>query len=167
MNRIDICRGEYAAHWSLTDLYDYSREKLQAALASGEDFDTGWWGCKKEIRYARICRDGGEIRIQVSCHMDDLWDGDALIYDALWEECGAEEQLPDELIDTVRSFAIDCGIDEQTELSEGLPASAGFDELVKVIDRLESEAEAHNTEMYNELRAVVRGEYENWKGEQA
>lgn len=167
MNRIDICRGEYAAHWSLTDLYDYSREKLQAALASGEDFDTGWWGCKKEIRYARICRDGGEIRILVSCHMDDLWDGDALIYDALWEECGAEEQLPDELIDTVRSFAIDCGIDEQTELSEVLPTSAGFDELVKVIDRLEDEAEAHNTEMYNELRAVVRGEYENWKGEQA
>lgn len=155
MKHIDICTGMYASQWCLTDFYEKSEQKLRDALASGEEFDTLWWGCKKEIHYARIMRDDEDITVEVSCHMDDLFDGDGLIYDALWEECHTEEELPDNIIDSIRDAAIDERIDDHTELSGSLPANATFDEVVAMIDRLEDDAEAENDSMYQRLRGVV------------
>lgn len=166
MKKVDICYGEYASKWSLTDFYEESERKLKDALASGEDFDTGCWGCKKEIRYARIVREGENVRVTVSCHMDDLWDGDGLIYDALWEECHTEEELPDEIIDSIRDTSIEDGIEDSTEMSDTLPRDASFVDIVAKIDRLEEWVEAKNTEMYGRLRAIVKAHYEYMKGEQ-
>lgn len=160
MKDIDICYGLYAAKWGLTDFYEESEKKLKDALASGEDFDTGWWGCSKEIRSARIVRDDEDVTVEVSCNMDDLFDGDALIYDALWEECHTEEELPDEIIDSIRDAAIDDGIDDSTVMSDTLPSDASFDDIVAKIDRLEEWAEAKNTEMYGKLRAIVKAHVE-------
>ena len=105
MKEIDITYGEYAAKWGLTDLYPESEDKLRQALLSGEDFDTGWWGCKKEIRYCRITQEIGMITVEVSAHMDDLWESDDLIYDALWETTKQEDELPEEIIDSIRDDA--------------------------------------------------------------
>lgn len=165
MKEIDICYGMYASKWGLTDFYEESEQKLKDALASGEEFDTGWWGCKKEIRYARIVRDHEDVTVEVSCHMDDLWEADDLIYDALWEECHTEEELPDEIIDSIRDAAIDDGIEDSTEMSDTLPRDASFDDIVAKIDRLEEWCESKNTEMYGELRAIVKAHYEYMKGE--
>ena len=98
MKEVDISSGEYASHYSLTDLYPQSEAKLREALASGEDFDTDWFGCKKEIRYARYIREGNSITVKVSAQMDDLWESDDLVYDALWEACQTEEELPEDFI---------------------------------------------------------------------
>ena len=163
MKDIDICYGMYASKWGLTDFYEESEKKLKDALASGEDFDTGWWGCKKEIRYARICRENGAVTVEVSCHMDDLYESDDLIYDALWEECRTEEELPDAIIDSIRDAAIWDGIEDSTEMSDTLPHDASFDDIVAKIDRIEEWAEAKNKEMYGKLRAIVKAHVEYMK----
>lgn len=164
MNNIDICCGEYAAKWSLTDFYEDSEQKLRDALNSVEDFDTGWWGCRKEIRYARIVREGDEITVQVSCHMDDLFDGDDLIFDALWSERHTEEGLPEYIIDSIRDAAIDVGIDDNTEVSGNLPADgATIDHVAAMITLLEEAAEQQNTEMFDRLCAIVADHYDEWK----
>jgi len=88
MKEIDIAEntGEYASKWGISDFYEEAEQSLRDALASGEDFDTGWFGCKKEINCAQIVREGGEITVCVSAHMDDLWDSEDLIYDTMKEE---------------------------------------------------------------------------------
>lgn len=44
--------GIYASKWGLTDFYDGNDDVLRKAVESGEDFDTGWFGCKA------VCADG-------------------------------------------------------------------------------------------------------------
>lgn len=157
MKTIDIAErtGEYASKWGLTDFYPEAEEDLRAALESGEDFETDWFGCKKEIRYAKITGDQEEITIEVSAHMDDLWEEDDLIYDALWEVSKIEDELPEEIIDSIRDAAI-YDIDDHTDLSITLPRSATWDEIIKAIENLEYEAEANNHRMYLELCEIVK-----------
>lgn len=166
MKEIDICYGMYASKWGLTDFYEESEQKLKDALASGEEFDTGWFGCKKEIRYARIMRDDEDITVEVSCHMDDLYESDDLIYDALWEECHTEEELPDDIIDSIRDAACDSNLNDESCVEETLPQDASYEDICECLSRLEDEAERENTEMYNILRAIVKAHVEYMKGEQ-
>ena len=166
MNNLDIECGMYASHCGLTDFYEQSKQKLMDALNSGEDFDTGWFGCKNEINYARICREGGRITVQVSAHMDDLYEGDALIYDALWEERHTEEELPDEIIDSILDEAMELQIDDSSSAKGTLPAYALLCDVVSLIEKLEVEAESKNTDLYTRLRGIVAEDYDYWKGEQ-
>lgn len=162
---IDICYGMYAAKYCLSDFYEESEKKLRDAIASSEDFDTGWWGCKKEINYARICRENGAVTVEVACHMDDLYESDDLIYDALWEECRSEEELPDDILDSIRDAAIDSGLNDESSAEDFLPQDATYEDICECLDRLEGEAEAENTEMYNMLRAIVKDAVEYMKEE--
>lgn len=156
MKGIDICYGEYASKWGLTDFYEDSEQKLREALASGEDFDTGWFGCKKEIRYAKIERENGKVIVSVSCHMDDLYESDDLIYDALWSACKIEKELPEEILDSIRDAAIWDGLDDYTSESTELSESASFEEICGSIGRLEESAEQHNSKMFDDLCFVVK-----------
>lgn len=157
MKTIDIAEhtGEYASKWGLTDFYPEAEADLRKALESGEDFETDWFGGKKEIRYARITGDQEKITIEVSAHMDDLWEEDDLIYDALWEVSKIEDELPEEIIDSIRDAAI-YDIDDHTNLDATLPRSATWDEIIKAIENLEYEAEANNHRMYLELCEIVK-----------
>lgn len=157
MKTIDIAErtGEYASKWGLTDFYPEAEAELKKALESGEDFETDWFGCKKEIRYAKITSDQEEITIKVSAHMGDLWEEDYLIYDALWEVSKIEDELPEEIIDSIRDAAI-YDIDDHTDLDVTLPRSASFEEIVEAIGKLEDEAEENNTEMYKTLCDIVK-----------
>lgn len=156
MKQINLTDGEYASKWRLTDFYPGAEEKLRAALASGEDFDTGWFGCKKEIRYARYTLEAGKLTVQVSSHMDDLWDSNDLIYDALWEFCKPEKELPPEIILSIRNTAIDLGIDDHTDMSATISGYIAFDPLVSVTDKLEHLTESHNRHMYQLLCQIVK-----------
>ena len=173
MNHIEISDGWYASHWGLTDFYEKSKATLMNALNGGEDFDTGWFGCKKEIRYARICREAGKITVEVSANMDNLYDEDGpdLVYDALWEEFHIEEDLPEEILDGIIEEACDVGVDDKSIVSETLSAAGTgaeqFDAIVEAMGRLEGEAEDLNTGMYTQLRVIVREWYEYWKGLEA
>ena len=168
----NIDSGAYAAHWGLTDFYDDSRKKLQNALASGEDFTTDW-GCKKEIHYCSLTRTGGTISIRATAHMDDLYESDDLIYDALWTACHVEDELPEDIIESIRDAAIDSFMDDYSEASAEIPASSSFEEICEVIDRLIGDAEKMNNEIFTGLCEIVKAhvefmqtpEYKNMKGE--
>ena len=163
MKGIDINHGEYSSKYGLTDLYPESEAKLREALASGEDFTTDWTGCRKEIRYVKYTREGEHITIEVSAHMDDLWEADDLIYDALWTACRVEEELPDDLIDSIREGL--CGeIDDHTDITVVLPSSASFEEILEATGKAEDEAEQNNTEMYNRLCEIVKDNWMRMKG---
>lgn len=163
MKTIEISSGWYASKWGLTDFYPESEEKLRSALDSGEDFETEWFGCKKEIRYAQYERCGETFTVRVACHMDDLFEEPDLIYDALWEACHMEKEFPEDIIDSIRDAAIGDCIDDSTVLSKDLPASATFEEIIRVTDELEEEAEAENKRMYNTLIDIVKAHVEYMK----
>lgn len=76
-----------AAVWSVSDFREGAAEALQAALASKQAFDTGWYSVKKEIQSARIYRANlrGPIFIDVSAGMDE-WP--ELVDSATWEAGG-------------------------------------------------------------------------------
>ena len=168
MKNIDIACGEYAAKWGISDFYEDSEAKLREALASGEDFTTEW-GCKKEIRYAALTREGDKILLQVDCHMDDLYESDDLIYDALWERLKLEEELPEEIIDSILEVASDEWMQDYAEASAELPASATFEEICAKLDELTDEAEKENDDTFKHLCDMVEDAYKwmketpNWK----
>lgn len=162
MKEIDISHGVYAAKWGLSDFYEDSEAKLREALASGEDFTTEW-GCKKEIRYATLTKEGDTISLLVSCHMDDLYEEDDLIYDALWARLRSEEELPEEIIDSIREVAADEWMHDYAEASAELPASATFEEICAKLEELETDAEKENDETFNHLCDMVEAMYKWWK----
>lgn len=158
MKTIDIAAktGEYASKWGLTDFYPEAEQILRDAIDSGEDFETDWFGCKKEIRYAKYTRTGDSFQIDVSAHMDDLYENLDLIYDALWEVSKIEDELPEEVIDSILEAAADAGISDSTTYSTRLPRSATFEQIVKATMDLESSTEANNHTMYLELCEIVK-----------
>lgn len=159
MKELDLDGMGYAAKYGVSDFNDYAELKLRAAIASGEDFDTGWFGARKEINYARIVRENGAYTITVSAHMDDLFDNPDLIYDALWEVASSEEELPEDIIESIIDEAIDCGIDDKSECDDTLPADASFEDIAKCLDELESMAMSANHDMYKRLCDIVK---EHW-----
>ena len=86
----------YCAHWGLTDLYPEDERILRKAIAEKQTFDTGWVGCKKEIRSFRIISDGKVMTIQTSAEMDDIED---LIYDATPDGVELTEAQFNEVLD--------------------------------------------------------------------
>lgn len=173
MKDIDICHGAYASKYALTDWYEESEKILREAIESGEDFDTGYFGCRKEIRYGRIRRENGVITVEVSAAMDDLYDGSELIYDALWDVSNSEEELPDDIIESIRDTAADCGINDSAMEWEDLPADATFADVDHLISVLEDSVESQNEENYSRLCEIVKEhveymktpEYQKTKGE--
>jgi hypothetical protein len=58
------------AHRGVSDLYDEASDALQEALFFGEDFDTGWYGVKHEIRSGRVRKTCGKIICEASASDD-------------------------------------------------------------------------------------------------
>lgn len=58
------------SHWGISDWYEEIEQALLAVLESDEDFDTGWYGSKKEIWSGRIIRSGDTFTLQGSCSDD-------------------------------------------------------------------------------------------------
>lgn len=159
--------GIYASKWGLTDFYDVNDDVLRKAIESGEDFDTGEFGCQKEIRYARVHRERGEFEVEVTAHMDDLWDEGDLIYDALWTVAKSSDELPEDIIDSIRDAAIDSGVDDHTYCNRYLPLDATYETVVETISELEDEAEQTNEELYRILCEIVKDHVEFMKEREA
>lgn len=155
MRHLDLDNMYYASKWSLTDFYEEAEKKLREAIESGEEFDTGWFGCKKEIRYARYEKSKDSFFIAVSAHMDDLWDSEDLIYDAL-NEIGIEEEVTEEVIDEIRDIAMEDGIEDEATVFSKLDSNASFDDVVRETEKAEEEAESINKDMYGRLCDIVR-----------
>ena len=158
---IELTRGDYAAKWGLADFYEGSEKVLRDVLASGQDFCTSY-GCKKEIRYATITRANNAITVSVVSHMDDFFEEDDLIYDALWECFKIEDPLPDEVIDSIRSSAMAGMISDYSNAEKTLPGSATFEEICEAISALEDETENNNSRMFQDLKIIVEEFYKNY-----
>ena len=156
MKNIDLEKNhEYASKWGISDFYDDSEAILREALASEEDFTTGWFGCKKEIHYAEITREDGELKLTVSVHCDDLWESDDLIYDALWSACRIEKELPEEIIDSIRDEALWDNIDDHCDCWSTLPGDSIYDYVVDELDALERKAMEETDHMFKRLERIV------------
>ncbi len=92
MQRVEIFQGlgGDATHGDISDFYPRYLAALKLAIDTAEPFDTGWYGCKKEIQTARISclQDPEKVEIQVSCGMDNTND---LIDTAIWEAFGKND----------------------------------------------------------------------------
>lgn len=91
MNFYDF--GHYGIFDEPDMFYPEVRDLLQKALDSGEDFDTGWGGFKKELQSIRIHAVGDVIRLEVSQSMDDMPE---LIFD-----CSETDDLTDDEVEVI------------------------------------------------------------------
>ena len=154
---------EYASRWGITDFYPEVEAKLKELIASHEDFECDWFGCKKEIHYARYRCENGKFTVEVSVHCDSLWDEPDLIYDALDDISIEVDELSDEDIDYIRSIAIEDQIDDCVKLESVIDTPVTFNDIVKETDRLENEAAKQLHSKYEELCMIVK-EYFEYKG---
>ena len=163
MEIIELCDGIYTSHCGLTDLYPEAEAKLRELLASGEDFATAPCGSKKELLSARYGREDGHVFVEVSQWIDALWEGDDLIYDAMWEVFHDEEtELPESVIDRIRETCIYDVEDCVTE-QELLPADASYDDVMAAVLRLEDETEEELNDGYEFFKNVVADIIHYWK----
>ena len=163
--------GVYCSHWGLVDLYPQCEKNLRELLDLGKDFRTEWCGSKKELLSARYSRIGSSFWVEVEAWMDDLWDGDALIYDAIYDVLHNEEKYPlplsaqeklhtienegdDEFMDEVRSM---CDyVDDNITVSHSFPAvDAHYDTIMDIVSKLEDEADDILKENYETLCGIV------------
>ena len=163
VEKIDIsCGGCYCSSWGLTDLYDPCEAKLRGLIESGDDFATSWCDSKKELLSARYSREGNTFTVEVSAWMDDLWDQNDLIYDAVYEAKentkyratlqdmevlqsildDSAELDADAFIECVRDQLMYLDIDDHITISEELDASGvTFERIMEVVEKLEDEAQ--------------------------
>lgn len=139
-----------ACHWGLTDLYKWDEEILRKAIASGERFDTGWVGCKKEIRSMRICRDD-DIIVECSAEMDSALEEWDLFTDFLTnDELEKIEKGYDTDIEQIRGMLMWGEFVEETDCNKHIPATATYDEVMGVVAELEQANENRLEESFRE-----------------
>ena len=139
--------------WGVGDYYKDRCEKLKEALDSGEDFDTGWHGFKKEAQSMRVVRDDGEITVCVSAEMDDVFDQPDLIYDCLTAE--ESDRITDEQIETIRNLLWLTGLNTITIETATLPSSASLDSVLYAASKLADECETCLHDWYKKCKAIT------------
>jgi hypothetical protein len=137
-----------ASHWSLTDLYPDNEKILRSAIETKQTFDTGWVGCKKEVRSFRIISDGNVLTIQAGASMDDF---DNLIYDAA--PVGTE--FTEEQIKELYDYWNDCtDISCDTESEVTVPLTT-YDDAMNIIEKLESENDSRLESWFEIVKSWV------------
>ncbi|WP_455233051.1 hypothetical protein [Geopseudomonas aromaticivorans] len=164
----DLVR-DYAASWGISDLYEENRARLEAALAAGEPFDTGWFGAKKEIESARLVRAyvGAPVTVEVSSQMDDDFD---LADTAFWSAAGGNEAgscgadvlgkigLDEEAIDTELANLVDywgLGEDNSAIRREALAPDAGIEAAIEALERLAGDCDVELEQLFEALKAFA------------
>ena len=120
----------YGCKWGLTDLYPEDEAILRAAIDARKTFDTGWIGCKKEIRSFRMISDGKLITIQASAEMDEFPD---LIYDALDDDV----ELTEEQVETLEEYWYnDTEMFTEVESERTVPVTT-YKDAMMILEQLE------------------------------
>jgi hypothetical protein len=162
--------GRYAGQWGLGDLYDSHRQALEAALASGQCFDTREFGAKKEIHYGRVARSapGGPLALAVRCEADD---GVALADTAFWsvaggnDVCSSGEDALQQLgldealaVHELEALAKAAGVDETNgaRRASELPATASLEDVLAELEALAAAAEEELDARYERMQGLAR-----------
>lgn len=139
--------GHYGIFIDDCMFYSDVKEALIAALESGEDFDTGWHGFKKELQSMRISAEGKEITVCVDAFCDDP---DALVWD-----CEESEGITDEQYrDILNYFYL---ADRRTEYSgwEHISRDSSLTDVMKVATEIADELNELLKDSYNAMKAIV------------
>ncbi len=138
----------YAAKWGLTDLYPEDERILRDAIENRKTFDTGWVGCKKEIRYFRIISDGNVVTIQACSEMDDF---DDLIYDALDDDI----ELTDDQLDTLYAYWSEATEMDTSCTDERTMPVTTYEDVMRVLSALEDETQARLDAWFEVIKTWV------------
>lgn len=111
--------GGDGSHCGISDLYPERQKLVEAALASGLPFDTGWYASKKEICSGRIYSDGKTVvcEVSVSDDFDAQGRGEAIA-------TPEENDAPVTFADVVR--ALDDALDRASDDKRDNEPYAGF-----------------------------------------
>lgn len=154
----DITSGWDCSHWGLTDLYPECEENLRKLLNSGLDFATTECSSKKECVSAWYSRIDGVIGVTVRQYMDDLWESDDLITDAMWD-IGKGEEIPEDAYENfvgyIRAVAVDAGIEDNTDARVELPADATYEDVMDAAERAWGITEDRLKNYYARLKSIV------------
>ena len=141
--------NEYAAKWGLTDLYPEDEKILRNAIDTRMTFDTGWVGCKKEIRWFRMISDGKVLTIQSSAEMDDF---DDLIYDAMDEEI----EITDDQVEELHEYWYESmDMDTSTGSEVTIPLTT-YEDAMKVLDKMEDQDAAQLDSWFEVIKVWVK-----------
>ena len=155
---VDISNGGLnCSHWGLTDLYPECEKNLRDLLRTDADFETEWCSSKKELLSARYRRENGKVWVDVNQWIDDLWDTDDLIYDAVWNRFDHREdiEIPDDGLQTIRDAALWLDVDDSVVISEEVGKDATFEDCMKTVERLMDATDKELARMYEELCNIV------------
>jgi hypothetical protein len=162
--------GRYAAHWGITDLYPSHRAALKEALQSHERFDTGEFGAKKEIEFARVRRiaPSGELTVAVRGESDD---GIAAADTAFWgaaggnEFCGSGEDALQKLglneADIEAEFeslaqAAEIGETHEATRESTLSATATLEQVLETLESLTHDASQELKARFDAMQELAR-----------
>ena len=122
---------------------------LRRAIDNKETFDTGWIGCKKEIRSFRMISDGKVITIQAFAEMDDIPD---LFYDAL----EGNEELTDEQLNELEEYwYADTEISTEAEAEDTVELTT-YEDAMKILSKLEDSVAKQLDEWFEEVKIWVK-----------
>ena len=124
--------------WGVGDFYDGNEEELKFAIESGEPFDTGWHGFKKELQSMRVVRDENGTEVSVSEYMDEAFEQDELFCDFL--ENDEFDLLTDEKLEEIRDYLCLGDFVEETEDSITLQ-NPTFEDVMKAASECASYCE--------------------------
>lgn len=139
--------NDYGCKWGLTDLYPEDEKILRSAINNRQTFDTGWIGCKKEIRSFRMISDGKVITIMASAEMDDFED---LIYDAMDEEKELSEGQTEELWD----YWCESDMDTSSCAEDTVPVTT-YEDAMSILSRLEDSAQRQLDDWFEVVKLWV------------
>lgn len=123
--------------WGIGDFYPGNEKKLKDAIESGEDFDTGWHGFKKEVQSMRIEKDHRGIEVSVHAEMDDAFEQMDLFTDFLTSE--ELERITDEQVEEIRDYLYMTDFSCEVTDSETIDRDSDFDKIMETASKVRGE----------------------------
>ena len=152
----DISNGGMdCSKWGLTDLYENCEADLRELLESGMDFQTTSCDCRKELLTASYARYDGKLHVSATEYMDDLWEQDDLICDALYAIGKGDIELSDEDIEYIRDICTELNLDDYATVTISLPTDTTFEQLMDAVEKLENELHKETNKMFEQVKSVV------------
>ena len=133
--------------WGIGDMRN-GEDELRKAIESGECFDTGWHGWKKEIQSMRIQRTEENFVIECYMEMDSALEQWDLFSDFLTDE--EQERLTDEKVDEIREYLYEGEYVEEITYDDRLPVTATYEEIMRKAEELMQDCDDRLTDSFHE-----------------
>ena len=150
-----ITDGCYASNWGATDLYEDAEKNLRELLTKKGEFRTSWCGSKKELQSFRLIFDDEKIMVQVTVWMDELYEDNGVIMDALWDIEGNEDELDDEDIEHIRDICWDGEVRDEVDDWVHVKRDITYEELMDCISEMIDRSEDFLTGEYERVKSIV------------